>query len=566
MNLRTLLSALLIGLAVGAPVATRANMPMSLYLQLDRTDYVNAGVGGIAAPMMMSGGEGMLTVQGLSGTVTLALLYWNGVDLDWPEGSFSGGDGDYDQPNIQFDGTGLVGTRVASMGSNDCWPALAPSAALYRADVTARVQARGNGDYLFSGLADKPGHSANGLSLIVYFDDGNAANDFRVAHYEGMQSNASSMGVVFGFPLVYAGGPVDAIIHVSDGQSDLPDGPFKWLARPGQPGTTTPSTLQYQDKLYDGLSKFAGLSVPQLGHGRVNGPGLWDIRRMPLTALFGPAGHYTLSTEYFQTNDCVSLQVAQIIQPADPQPGALSPNPFDFGDVVVGTQSPVQRFTYTNLSAANVSVRGTPATTYNRFPIVAQTCSGQTLPAGGSCTIDVQFTPTAVTLPFTVGLTIKVNDTVFVVDDLTYYAELRGAGVPNSPFSRLEPTPRTCKFTQTAIGNTTAPIHMSMQSTGSLPLTVTNVRVFSGGGGGPPADFTILNTTCSGQTLPPGSGCAADIAFRPLATGTRSNTFIVDFTAADHPTANASVALTGVAVASGDTVFTNGFEVAECIQ
>ena len=66
---------------------------------------------------------------------------------------FTGGDADYDQPDIRFDGTDILGTRVAGLGGNDCWGSGAPSAGTYRADVTAQVQSRGNGDYAFSGLS-----------------------------------------------------------------------------------------------------------------------------------------------------------------------------------------------------------------------------------------------------------------------------------------------------------------------------------------------------------------------------------------------------------------------------
>lgn len=165
------------------------------FLALDRTDSAIAAAGGIGAPSALGGGAGTLALTGVSGTVTHALLYWNGIDVELPGLGLTGGDGDSDQPDIESDGVPVGGARVAAFGNNHCWPpspALS-SAALHRADVTALVAARGNGDYASSGLADKPGHSANGLSPIVYSDDGDPSDDVRITHSEGMQSDTGAM-------------------------------------------------------------------------------------------------------------------------------------------------------------------------------------------------------------------------------------------------------------------------------------------------------------------------------------------------------------------------------------
>ena len=255
-----------------------AAVPMVKYLELQNTDFVSAGVGGIGAPENQGGGAGTIHLEGVSGTVSLALLYWNGIDIDMPELGLSGGDADYDQPDIRFDGVDILGSRVAGFGDNDCWPLDPPqpgSAGTYRADVTTQVQSRGNGDYTFSGLSGKPGHSANGISLIVYFDDGNPANDRHVTHYEGQQSNRGPM--VFSFPLEYTGGGVEVRMHVSDGQQTFSDGGFPWQTTPGITGT--PYTRLDIWHLYDGQAPWSGLSVPSMGHGRSN-YGLWDIQTM----------------------------------------------------------------------------------------------------------------------------------------------------------------------------------------------------------------------------------------------------------------------------------------------
>ena len=60
-------------LALAAALPAHANSTMHEYIALDRTDYVNAGIGGISAPASLGGGAGTLTLEGVSGTVTLVM-------------------------------------------------------------------------------------------------------------------------------------------------------------------------------------------------------------------------------------------------------------------------------------------------------------------------------------------------------------------------------------------------------------------------------------------------------------------------------------------------------------
>ncbi|MEP6483667.1 MAG: choice-of-anchor D domain-containing protein [Rudaea sp.] len=565
MNLRTLIFVTCLIAASSLPQAWATNTPMREYLSLDRTDYAIAGVSGIGAPPSQGGGAGSLPLSGVSGTVTLALLYWNGIDIEFPTAGLTGGDANYDQPQIVFDADEITGTRVGGFGSNDCWPsgdsALPPSAATYRADVTEQVRARGNGDYAFSGLTGKPGHSANGVSLIVYFDDGNPANDVRIAHYEGLQSNTETAH--FAFEMDYVGGRVEAVLHGSDGQSLLTDGSLLWTTLPGRPDESVANTLKFT-KLHDGLPLWPGSSVPNLAHQRNGNPaGLWDIRHMALTPLFGSPHHYSTHFDYSKSGqDCVSVHVVQIVRPADPQAPMLAPNPHDFGDIVTGTTSAAQRFTFTNLMPGPVDIQQStiPDT---QFHIVAQTCSGQTLPAGATCTIDATFAPLAAqpAFPRTTALLVPFKDLVFTPNAVNAYVELHGTAIPSTPFSRLSFEPRRCTFKPTAVATTSAPVHFNARSSGSLPLTLDSIV-----GGG--ARFPLVASTCvAGMTLQPGAACTLDIAFQPSVAAVASNVARIEYHASDAPANSAmSLPLSGTGIGGGDSVFGDGFEAATCID
>lgn len=78
------------------------------------------------------------------------------------------------------------------------------------------------------------------------------------------------------------------------------------------------------------------------------------------------------------------------------------PNPVSFGDVLVGTSSPVKVVTVTNVGTPVLSI---PTFKINAisiagaqpgdFAVTATTCIGTTLAAGATCTVDLRYTPTA---------------------------------------------------------------------------------------------------------------------------------------------------------------------------
>ena len=94
----------------------------------------------------------------------------------------------------------------------------------------------------------------------------------------------------------------------------------------------------------------------------------------------------------------VALASAAGVAAASPVPPGLafSPSPFDYGQVTVGqAPAPTQVFTLTNAGGSastmlTVTVAGSAA-----FTITADTCTGTSLGPRKSCTVTVQFAPTA---------------------------------------------------------------------------------------------------------------------------------------------------------------------------
>ncbi len=559
-----------ITLLVSSTLTFANQSPMQELISIPRTDVVNAGVGGIGAPSASGGGVGTIELAGVSGTVTLALLYWHGIDINWPQNSFVGGNADYDEIDIVFDGAPLAGTRVAHYGDNNGWPSSGlfgepppDSAASYRADVTDRVQLRGNGTYVISGLSDGAGHSTNGASLIVYFDDGIASNDFKVAHYEGLQSNNDGEWV-FPFEVDYQGGPVDLVLHVADGQTSLNDGEFRFEVSPGVPGETGNAKLYFSGSHYaDGLALFGGLSVPGMGFGRAgDGLRLWDIRRFPLTGAFGPAGEHGVTTHWSSGGEALSLLVAQVMQPADPHDPILTPNPFDFGDVIEDTLGTPHQFVLRNLLPHPIVISGTPTVTTDWFQIVAQTCSGLTLAPNATCTVDVRCAPMGFAFAGPQSLRVAWTKAGYT-RAVTSYASLLCHGVPATTFSRLEVTPYSHDFGNVIIGEAGAPHRFVARNTGQLPVTVTSLEFrVSSSGGSVSQRFRAAENGCAARTLQPGEECPFDLVFHPLpnqAPSTFKHYLFLGYSASDDASDHAKATLIGHAILDPNAIFRDGF-------
>jgi hypothetical protein len=187
--------------------------------------------------------------------------------------------------------------------------------------------------------------------------------------------------------------------------------------------------------------------------------------------------------------------------PIVPTNVTLTPTSLAWGIVVIGSTSSAKTATLTNagggtITITSISVTGVDGT---EFPISANTC-GSSLAAGASCTISVEFKPTA---EGTQSATLTVVD-----GGGTQTAAVSGTG------TAVKFAPASLTFTGTAVGASSAPQTATMTNLGSSAITITSIVV----GGADPSDFTETNTC--GSTLAPNSSCAITVTFSPNALGT----------------------------------------------
>jgi hypothetical protein len=314
---RTLLM-LLVAMVLSAPFHARAN-----YIRYSETvystDYLSAGVGG-----MRNFGYGTITLTNLTGTVRKAYLYWHGpmvMEATNPAVNAV----------VKMNGQTVVGSNIG-MASDNCWFSQGYNYMIshaYRADVTSIVATNRNGNYLLTEFMKPFGTNAigvnvNGASLLVFYDDGNPANNRDIVLFEGNDSNATSP-----FPtnspayddigwnvklsgINYTSGPVAMQFHVSDGQyfEPLDDGPI---------------TMNNSIVLEAQGHAFSGNSVPSANNGPKNNGSLWDIRTYSV-GQYLTNGINTISvSNKFVLSDCISLVAAVINLPAGAAPRTNAP-------------------------------------------------------------------------------------------------------------------------------------------------------------------------------------------------------------------------------------------------
>jgi uncharacterized repeat protein (TIGR01451 family) len=216
---------------------------------------------------------------------------------------------------------------------------------------------------------------------------------------------------------------------------------------------------------------------------------------------------------------------------------ALSPNPMNFGNVLSG-QSSTLTLTFSNSGASPTHLTGPPTTggpNPGDFALVFQTFNcpqdgqGPFIPANGSCSVGITFTPGAVgarsaTLTFP-------NDSSDGPQQLT----LSGNGTNPA----ISVSPASLSFASQGTGTTSPAQGAVVTSSGTSPLTVSSATVT-----GP---FQISSDGCSGAgPIAPAGTCTVQVVFKPTAVGPASGTLTIN---SDGGTKTVSLSGTGVAVA-----------------
>ena len=202
----------------------------------------------------------------------------------------------------------------------------------------------------------------------------------------------------------------------------------------------------------------------------------------------------------------------------------ITPDPVLFADTTVG-QSSAATVTVSNpggtdlvLPADAVSVTGPDA---GPFSIGADNCSSATVPAAGSCTVEVLFAPASAGGK---AANLQLESNAISSPNLVL---VTGTGL----LPGFDASPGALEFGNVTVGKASDPQTVTVTNGGPGTLNVAAGGVQITG-----AVFTITADTCTGATLKPTGSCAVSVRFSPTAAGAANGslTFIANDPGSPH--------------------------------
>ncbi|MGA3327934.1 MAG: choice-of-anchor D domain-containing protein [Terriglobia bacterium] len=223
--------------------------------------------------------------------------------------------------------------------------------------------------------------------------------------------------------------------------------------------------------------------------------------------------------------------------------GVVSLRNLTFSNQSAGTISAPQPVTLTNTGNAALAISS--ITTSGNFGQV-NNCPGS-LAAGGSCTISVNFSPTA--SGTRQGL-LTITDNSYALANYEHDVFLTGTGVATGALAEVSPA--TLTFSNQAMGTISASQPVTLTNIGNVALAVTNISAT--------ANFGQANN-CAGSVAARGS-CTINVTFSPTAVGSLTGSLTITDNSKSLAGSTQTVSLSGTGtgpVASLSTTKSYGF-------
>ena len=199
------------------------------------------------------------------------------------------------------------------------------------------------------------------------------------------------------------------------------------------------------------------------------------------------------------------------IGPASAPSVALSPSSLQYSTQPVGTSSEPQTALLRNMGSSPLSITSTVAS--GDFA-ESDNCS-TSVPAAGSCTLSVTFTPTAAGVR---------SGSIVLQDDAAgspHTVTLEGIG--SGPVVAL--SPGSVSFSAIAVGTSSAPQTVTLSNSGNITLNISSIQAAG--------DYSQTNTCPAALAV--SSSCAISVTFTPTATGTRIGSLTINDDAPGSP-------------------------------
>lgn len=192
--------------------------------------------------------------------------------------------------------------------------------------------------------------------------------------------------------------------------------------------------------------------------------------------------------------------------------------PLNFGDVSLNSSaSGTAQVTYQGFGPLRISaitVGGPQGSDFDVFP--GETCTGQVLHPGDTCSVSVRFRPRALgtrngTLTLTTDTGVQGTGT------------LTGNGVPEPPprTPGFQALPDPLDFGTHPLFTPLTPQSVTVTNTGTAPLAISAVALIGSPPTNFPGDYQITANTCLGSPVAPAGTCQVTLTFAPQAVGAR---------------------------------------------
>ena len=225
-----------------------------------------------------------------------------------------------------------------------------------------------------------------------------------------------------------------------------------------------------------------------------------------------------------------------MIEEANDASVAVAPATVNFGNETVSVASAVQSVTVANLGTSPLQIASVvpPNTDFTQ----TNNCVGSVPGGGGTCTINIIFTPTTTG---SVTDQITINDNAFgnPPAGVSQTVTVTGDGVNSLQSVMVSPTTITFPNTYVTGVSTAQTVTITNIGTGAInftnPSSTTPISITTGS-----TDFVVTDTganSCAadGFVLNPGSSCQVSVAFQPSTSGTRTGVLSFFDTATGSP-------------------------------
>jgi hypothetical protein len=185
---------------------------------------------------------------------------------------------------------------------------------------------------------------------------------------------------------------------------------------------------------------------------------------------------------------------------------SFTPTSLNFGSLLPGSPSSPQTVSVSNTSSVQWNISSVAVTGSNPGDYTQTNTCGSSVPAGGTCTVTVNFTPGAIG-------TRNANIT-FTDNSVSGTDQFTVTGVGANPTVTFSPTSLT--YGNQLVGTTSPSQSVTMTNTSAVPLNISSIVT----GGSKPGDYAPTNNC--GSTVAAGASCTITVTFTPTAAGTRN--------------------------------------------